>query len=357
MEPGPRKSRAIANNDPRVKNNQFSFLFRQRIYPNKKENKSLSQDPISEAPFLPGSITVEAALTLPFFLLLFSLFFTFFSAQLWQLRLQRALDGVCEDVAVWSYLVDFAEDYCGKDILSLADGGLLEGALSGDGEAVVSLLKGEGDILQEIRQFLISRGTALLWQPLLKEWVVERAGRSQLEASPIRGGPAGLSLSGSTLKNRELDLVLTYQVESFISFPLKLSFPVAQRSARQLWVGTRVQKWDAEEEEEEAQEASCFVTETGSVYHKTKGCRVLDLKVQTVSFSSLPSLRNTSGGKYYACARCARGSAPPGEVIITIPGTRYHYRSDCRNLKRTIIEISVSEAETKYRPCHFCGGE
>ena len=128
MEPGPRKSRAIANNDPRVKNNQFSFLFRQRIYPNKKENKSLSQDPISEAPFLPGSITVEAALTLPFFLLLFSLFFTFFSAQLWQLRLQRALDGVCEDVAVWSYLVDFAEDYCGKDILSLADGGLLEGA-------------------------------------------------------------------------------------------------------------------------------------------------------------------------------------------------------------------------------------
>ena len=100
------------------------------------------------------------------------------------------------------------------------------------------------------------------------------------------------------------------------------------------------------------------MTVLGSVYHTTKSCRVLALKILTVDMAQLPGLRNSSGGKYYPCDRCAKNRTPEGTtVIITEPGTRYHFRADCPSLKRTIREISVSEAKEKYRPCHYCGGD
>ena len=307
-----------------------------------------------DAARLPASLTVEAALVLPLFLLLCSLFFTFFSGQYWQLKLQQAMDEVCEDVAVWSYLLDFADDYTGADLLALADGGHLSGALEGRGDDIAQLLSGQADLLEEIRLFLLEKGSALLWQPLLEQWIIAKVGREALRASPIVDRDEGLSLAGSTLHDRELDLVLRYEI-------VALRYGVIQRSCRRLWIGTRIEKpheTDGEpEEEEESEEEVYYVTAFGSVYHTTKSCRVLALKIMTVDYASLPSLRNTSGGKYYACDRCAKHAVLEGTtVIVTEPGTRYHFRSDCPSLKRTITEISVSEAKEKYRPCHYCGG-
>ena len=306
-----------------------------------------------------GSLTVEAALLLPVFLLLCSFFFTFFSGQLWQLRLAKALDEVCEDVAVWSYLVDFADDYTGTDLLTLADGGLISGALEKDGDSLARLLGGEADVIQEIKIFLLEKGSALIWQELLKQWLIVRVGSEKLRASPIVRGEQGLSLSGSTLHGRELDLILNYEIESPLHFPFRLTIPVVQRCCRRLWIGTRVVKPQEEsEEEEESQEEICYVTAWGSVYHTTKSCRVLALKILSVERDVLPALRNTNGGKYYPCDRCAKNQSPAGTtVIITEPGTRYHYRTDCPSLKRTIREIAISEAQEKYRPCHYCGGD
>ncbi|MBR6704273.1 MAG: hypothetical protein IKI82_02485 [Lachnospiraceae bacterium] len=344
---------------PASKLNTISKLFHSSHCPKREENKEcLSPAHFSGTAQVRGSLTVEAALALPLFLLLCSLFFTFFSGQIWQLRLQNALDEVCEDVAVWSYLVDFAEDYTGADLLSLADGGRLSGALEGRTEDILPFLRGEADLLEEIKLFLAEKGSALLWQPLLTQWICGKVGRDALRASPIAGKDGGLSLSGSSLHDRELDLVLSYEIESPLRFPLALRYPVVQRSCRRLWIGTKVDKKQAEEEDEEEEEGICYVTAYGSVYHTTKSCRVLALKIMTVEASQLPSLRNTSGGKYYPCDRCARNKVPEGTtVIVTEPGTRYHFRQDCPSLKRTIQEISEGEAKEKYRPCHYCGGD
>ena len=105
-----------------------------------QDRKELSKSRDPGAASFPAGLTVEAALILPLFLLICSLFFTFFSGQIWQLRLQKALDEVCEDVAVWSYLVDFADDYTDIDLLSLADGGLISSALNGNGASQLSSL-------------------------------------------------------------------------------------------------------------------------------------------------------------------------------------------------------------------------
>ena len=339
--------------------NTISFCHRPTQTDQDRQRLSKSRDP--GAASFPASLTVEAALTLPLFLLLCSLFFTFFSGQIWQLRLQKALDDVCEDVAVWSYLIDFADDYTSIDLLALADGGLISGALDGDGDSVAALLAGEADLISEIRVFLAAKGSALLWQPLLKSWVAARAGTEALRASPVIDGAQGLSLSGSSLHGRNLDLVLSYEIGSAVRFPFQLRYPVVQRSCRRLWIGTKVEKPDSQEdteEEEEKQEDIVYVTANGAVYHLTKSCRVLALKILTVDASVLPTLRNTSGGKYYPCDRCAKNQTLSGTtVIITEPGTRYHYRFDCPSLKRTIRELPVSEAKEKYRPCHYCGGD
>ena len=330
------------------------FLFRQshRPMPTEKENR-LSR-PISSGTSLPGGITVEAAFTLPLFLLVCSLFFTFFSGQFWQIRFQKALDEVCEDVSVWSYIVDFADDYTGTDLLTLADGGRLSGALKGSTDDITALLRGESGLMDEIKLFLLEKGSALLWQPLLKEWIIEKLGREALRTAPIKDGERGISLSGSTLHGRDLDLVLTYRIESPLRFPLGLSYPVVQRCCRRLWVGTAVIKNPAGEDPEENEDI-VYVTANGTVYHTNRSCRTLNIQMQTVLISELPRLRNTSGGKYYPCERCAKGRLPSlTTAIITIPGSRYHYQADCGSLKRMIAEMPLSEAQEKYRLCRFC---
>ena len=334
------------------------ILFRQRHRPMLLETEKESRLPKNSAPeafSFHAGMTVEAALALPVFLLLCAVFFTFFHGQIWQLRLQKNLDEICEDVAVWSYVAGFAEEYTGTDLMSLADGGLLSGALEGNQEDILSLLSGKADLLDEIGLFLAEKGSALIWQALLKEWLIAKTGRDELSRSLISGGADGLSLSGSTLHGRNLDLVLSYRIRSVFVFPLRLDFPVVQRSCRRLWTGTKVRKEEAEEEEE-PEENIVYVTANGSVYHLTKTCQVLALRTETVAYLTVGSLRNESGGKYYACKRCTLGETPPVSVIITIPGARYHYSADCPSLIRYITEISLSEAEEKYRPCHFCGG-
>ena len=309
---------------------------------------------------LRGGMTVEAALVFPFFLGLCALFFTFFAGQLLGLSLQKDLDAVCEDVAVWSYAVDFAESYTGTDLMSLADGGALSGALTGREEDIEALLSGEADLLAEIGTFLKEKASAFLWQALLKSWLIGRVGREKLDNSPfLENGAAGLSLSGSTLHGRELDLVLTYRVRCLLPFPFALHYKVVQRSCRRLWIGTvrtAPEEEGGEEASSEAEEQMVYVTAAGTVYHRTKYCRSLDIKVLAVDFSEIGPLRNNYGGKYYPCERCAlRSGVQEGTVYLTREGDRYHIKRDCPSLKRTLIELSISEAQEKYRACRFCG--
>lgn len=330
---------------------------RYRAFLNNFTKNSLPKDSVSGAFFQKASLTVEAALALPVILFAAGLFLSFFSAQLLQLRFQKALDEIGEDVAVWSYVLDFADDYTGTDLLTLADGGALSGALAGNGEDISELLSQDADLVHELEVFLLEKGSALVWQQMLKQWLIGKVGRDKLDGSVIRGGADGISLSGSTLHDRELDLVLSYRVTPLFGQTFGISSPVVQRSCRRLWIGTKVVKEEEEETEEEEQEEIVYVTENGRAYHKDLDCRVFHINPVCVPLATVPSLRNNEGKIYYPCDRCVAGRPEQLMVWLTDFGVRYHYESDCPGLKRTVIEIAISEAREKYKPCGFCGGE
>ncbi len=102
-------------------------------------------------------------------------------------------------------------------------------------------------------------------------------------------------------------------------------------------------------------EEMVYVTETGSVYHRSAGCTYLKLSIQIVSSDQLDSLRNDSGAKYYACEKCVRTDAPAASVYITSKGNRYHNLASCSGLKRTVRLVKISEVHGM-RVCSRCGG-
>ena len=96
-----------------------------------------------------------------------------------------------------------------------------------------------------------------------------------------------------------------------------------------------------------------YVTDYGSVYHKSIGCRHLELSIRAVSMTEAGSARNAGGHKYYACEHCAKKGAPH-KVYVTDYGDRYHKDRHCMGLKRGIHSMYLSEAGG-LPPCSDCG--
>lgn len=126
--------------------------------------------------------------------------------------------------------------------------------------------------------------------------------------------------------------------------------PVILRTSVRAWVG-----YTGESFGETAREEMVYVTPDGQVYHRKRDCSYLNLTVKILPFSGLESARNQSGGKYYPCEYCIKGSGPGVTVYITDHGTSYHSTRDCQGLKRTVMAIPYSEA-AGMRCCSRCGG-
>jgi len=98
-----------------------------------------------------------------------------------------------------------------------------------------------------------------------------------------------------------------------------------------------------------------YVTESGTVYHRTLGCSYLNLSVQQVSGASVKNLKNTYGEKYQACELCSRGQEPAGTVYITKKSNRFHNRESCSALKRSVRMVKEAEVSGEMSACGRCG--
>lgn len=102
-------------------------------------------------------------------------------------------------------------------------------------------------------------------------------------------------------------------------------------------------------------DAAVYVTKTGTVYHRRLSCPYLTLSISEVKYGDLEYVRGADGGKYYACEACGRGNVfrPEENVFICNYGDRFHTSRACKNIRRSIQEIRISEAGGRL-PCSKC---
>lgn len=180
----------------------------------------------------------------------------------------------------------------------------------------------------------------------VREYLSKRPG-----VEVIRQGINGISMIG-TAWNRE-DSMLTLRASYQVVLPPGLVWfhPIyitQTKTVRGFTGFGRKQSLSGEQGEEVV-----YVTEYGTVYHRSLNCRHLKLSIRQASLTEVEGMRNESGGKYTPCERCWKGE---GHVIyVTSDGNRYHASLNCSGLVRGIRTVLISETGGM-PPCSVCGG-
>lgn len=263
---------------------------------------------------LEGGLTIEAAFVLPVIIFAFCAFLYFLVIFNMQLILYDPLMDNARDMARYAFAYEEILDMTPSQESELTD--------SMDPELTDVLFHG------------FSSAYAL-------EKIKQSVGTQWLEESCIQGGASGLSLlSDSLLDNNEMvDMVLRYKVNIPFLPGEVFDFLCVQRVRIRAFTGFMPAGDDTEQQEEQM----VYVTETGKVYHTNKYCTHLNLSVKAVSAGNIATLRNNNGGKYYACELCGGMPENGDTVYLTRHGDRYHKSTACSGLKRTWMEIPLSE--------------
>lgn len=161
----------------------------------------------------------------------------------------------------------------------------------------------------------------------------------------VAGGANQITLLRSDFSGDYIDLKADYYIKSPINFINIHGIYTTQECKIKKWTGDG---GGAEPED------YVYVTKRGSVYHRSRFCRYLDLSIRAVRFEKLSELRNKDGGIYDPCSVCAKNGEKSSFVYITDYGERYHSRLSCRGLKRSIRLVPLSEVRGR-GPCSVCG--
>ena len=259
-----------------------------------------------------GSLTIEAALSLPIFFFFVVAIIYFLMIIFLQSDIQVRMEETARSLGKKAYLIRQADILTGNEEL--------------DGETASLLSAG-------INPLVIK--TEILQDPL-----AEKIDRSQ-----IKGGSSSFYTYHSSFDEEEgiLDIVAHYNYR-FPFLPEELGdVRLSQRIRSHVWIGRELSRQKGgKEQAEEKESTTVYVTEHGTVYHTSRDCHYLDLSIHSINSEELNSARNASGGKYYPCS-CAEHSS--GSYYITDYGTHYHSDLNCSSLKRTVREVDLSEVE------------
>lgn len=255
--------------------------------------------------FTRGSMTVEAAVVLPLFLL----FFLALGSAVEMMRLH------------------------GKLQFALCDIG---NRMSVYGSALT--MQEENTLSSELADIALT-------YTYVKREIEDYLGKGYLESSPLVKGVDGLCFGESEIweDGERFEVLVTYQVAPFGEMAGIKGFRMANRYYGHFWNGYEIPT------------DVVYVAETGEVYHIDPMCTHLFLSVRQVSLQEAYRSRNRNGEKYSLCEYCEKSEAK-NTVYITEEGNRFHYKKHCTGLKRTVFEVPVDEKEG-YRACSRCGGE
>lgn len=185
-----------------------------------------------------------------------------------------------------------------------------------------------------------------------KGQILEYVGKDYLNQSCVAGGAGGISLAGSSVMGEGdvIDLIVSYRVRPFAGIMGFDGFTMSQRYYGRAWTGYDVTQYVSDTKQEDPM---VYITKTGTVYHLDRNCTYLNPSVQSVSAEAIGEMRNQSGAKFYSCEICG-GYRGTSQVYITQYGSSYHSQINCPGLKRTIYTVPLSQVEGRRR-CSKCG--
>lgn len=151
----------------------------------------------------------------------------------------------------------------------------------------------------------------------------------------IENGRDGLDISGSDLDNGEyIELCVRCNLIPLTDMFGVLHVPFQRRCFAHVWCGYDNPYF--------ADEEYVYITNDSRVYHCDRDCSHIRLTVTEISSSDIGSVRNNNGGRYRSCEIC-RSRPADGKLYITPEGDRYHNTVTCRGLKRSVRAIRKSE--------------
>lgn len=245
-----------------------------------------------------GSLTLEAAIILPFVTCFFTLLLFFFPVMQVQLAVQDALSDTARTLALYAAV---EEEISEAKYLALAKGSI----------------------------------------------AVKLSDNENIEKY-VTGETLGISLMESEFAGKEIFLKANYRMNFPVGLLGKRYVYLHQQACYRKWTG-----WIPEEGNASKEDGYVYVTPTGKAYHQTSGCPYLDLSIRRVEMLKIHSLRNKIGQKYRECRECADKNAEKTEVYITDYGACFHKNISCSGLKRTIYKIRLKDVgeRSKCRKC------
>lgn len=271
---------------------------------------------------LKGSVTVEAAMSLTLFIMAFySILYIFVVINFWY-EMGVNVDRNTYMISGYSYIVSKVNNTETDD-------------------KVINKLKEtfNEDTLNNIMDITF----------LYNNIVVKK--KDLIETVDVDNGIYGMSLLKSSL-NQNDDDINTIRLDYSISMPFlnKVQIRLSNKSYFRSFTGRTMV---GEELYDNPDEKTVYITENGEVYHMSKRCRVLNIKLIEVNKEDVCNFRNSSGGKYYPCEYC--GKKCKGKVFISLYGDRYHADKNCPKIKRNIKSVKLKDVKDRDK-CKICGG-
>lgn len=156
---------------------------------------------------------------------------------------------------------------------------------------------------------------------------------------PDFGKYVKVSTVGSCYKDGEIDLIANIEYHLPLSVIPLPAIRLKNESRVSAWTGRNAGRQTGEQIQ---WEEMVYITENESVYHTSSACTHINLAIHQGSLDSVNDLRNTYGQKYHSCEKCGSPSNG-GTVYYTEKGNRYHSSADCSGLKRTVRLVKKSE--------------
>ncbi|MBQ3600751.1 MAG: hypothetical protein II992_06060 [Lachnospiraceae bacterium] len=265
-----------------------------------------------------GSITLETALILPFFLFAVLVFCYFFQIMFIQEQISQGLWETAKEASRYAVIyqdMEESEESSAKDIAKKWGAGIL-----------------------------------------VKTRMCSYVKDSLLDNSCICGGSNGVIYQARIYQgDYSIKLVATYWIEIPMFGSILPKLTMVQQVKTRGFVGT--DKIGLSSEELEAEDIFVYVTDTGSVYHGSLGCSHLHLSIESTVFQDVNNLRNSGGGKYKPCDKCVKNVklSPNSTIYITEDGDKYHKNLNCSGLIRNINKVKLSTLDN-VRACQRCGG-